>query len=53
MSKLLKATAGWKTYASAAAMVAYALYGYYLGGDFNTELFLQACGLVGLRHAVS
>ena len=44
---------GFKTYTAALAMVAYVVYGYYIGETFNTELFLEALAIAGLRHSIS
>lgn len=52
MKKLISKTKGFKTYTAAMAMVAYVLYGYYLGEPLNTELLLEAMAIMGLRHSI-
>ena len=44
---------GYKTYLTAAAMIAYVIYGYYIGEPFNKELLLEAFAIAGIRHAIS
>ena len=41
-----------KTIWTGIALVAHALLGYYLTGEFNVQEFLAGVGLIGLRHAV-
>lgn len=44
---------GYKTYLTAAAMIAYVLYGYFLGEAFNVELLMEALAIAGLRRGIS
>lgn len=53
MSKISNFITGKKTYFVAGLMIAYAVIGYaVLGKPFDTDLFLQALALAGLRNAI-